>query len=351
MLVANTLTVILTNRCNAECDHCCMNSGPGRTETVDIDTVRKAIDELHKRHPLGVVVFAGGEATLAKSVLRQAIQHCASKGILTRLVTNASWAKTLKTAERVLGYLRRDGLSELNFSADDFHLPFVSLNNVINAWKAAKGKGFMSVLIANSYSTASEITASYLRERLGAEEPIRTDRHGNGHIFVLPSDDGTFYGISSSRYQRLERAERRVADKYFDTIDSDRMLARACPHAFRSPALSPKGHLLACCGFELDVNAVLDLGDVGSAPVRSLQEKALDDPVLKGIIYLGPYYLMTLAKQVAPEIRFKERYGSVCEVCRSIVRSPGAIQVLRECEGMYIPSIDLMERHFDPLAA
>lgn len=351
MLAAKSLTVILTNQCNAECDHCCMNSGPGRTETVDIKTVRTAIDELHERRPLDVVVFAGGEATLVKSTLRQAIQHCASKGISTRLVTNASWAKTRETAERVLGCLRKDGLSELNFSADDFHLPFIPLNNVINAWEAAKGKGFKSVLVANSCSTISEITPSHIRERLGVEEPIRTDRHGNAHVFVLPSDDGTFYGISSSSYQRLERAERKVPDAYFDSGDDGRMLACACPYAFRSPALSPKGHLLACCGFELDDNAVLDLGDIGSATVGSLQTKALDDPLLKGIIYLGPYYLMNLAKQVAPEIRFKERYGAVCEVCRSIVRNPRAIHLLREHENMYLPSIELIERQSDPLAA
>ncbi len=82
MLETNTLTVILTNRCNAACDHCCMNSGPNRKETLETSTIKTAIDQLHDENSLAVIVFAGGEPTLAKSVLRQSLRHCQSKGIL-----------------------------------------------------------------------------------------------------------------------------------------------------------------------------------------------------------------------------------------------------------------------------
>ncbi|HER26402.1 MAG TPA: radical SAM protein [Rhodospirillales bacterium] len=351
MLETNTLTVILTNRCNAACDHCCMNSGPDRMETVEVETLKAAIDQLHDENTLAVVVFAGGEPTLAKSVLRQALRHCQSKGILTRMVSNASWAKSPSLASKILQRLKDDGLSELNISADDFHLPYVPFNNVVNAWKAAKGIGFISLVIANSSSRMSKITPGFIRRMIGEDTLLRIEQRGQNQTLIFPPQGDTLTAISTSMFQRLERAEKSLHPDNFYFIQNEEDLIGVCPHAYCSPAISPRGHLLACCGFELDGNPVLDFGDLKSARLASIRETALNNPILKGIIYLGPHYLMELVRQVAPEIHFNKQYSSVCEVCRSLTKNPKAVEVLLNHDYMYSPAVKIIERRKKPVAA
>ena len=56
---------------------------------------------------------------------------------MTRLVTNAHWAKNSKKALRTIKTLKEAGLDEINFSTGDEHAKFVPIQNVINAISAS----------------------------------------------------------------------------------------------------------------------------------------------------------------------------------------------------------------------
>src|SRR5215475_2056910 len=105
-LSAHTLTVITTNKCTARCEHCCINSGPERSEKLDFIGIKRIIDEFNEQRKLTLVVFAGGEPTVLKNELHKAISYCREKKILTRMVTNASWAITPDKAKRTLQKFR-----------------------------------------------------------------------------------------------------------------------------------------------------------------------------------------------------------------------------------------------------
>ena len=100
------LTILTANKCTAKCGHCSMNSSPQRPEKLDFGSIRRAIDDLHAYNPLRIVIFAGGEPTLLKSHLLDAIAYCDDLGIGTRVVTNASWATTDDTAVKMIRALR-----------------------------------------------------------------------------------------------------------------------------------------------------------------------------------------------------------------------------------------------------
>ena len=235
MLTPLSLTVLMTSRCSATCDHCCMNSGPSRTDVLDGQTITDVISDLHKRNPLKVVVFAGGEPTLAKNALRKAIRHCRSLGIISRLVTNASWATSFPKARKMVERLRESGLDEINFSADDYHLPYIPFENVIRAWKVSKCLGFSGVIIANSAASDSTITPSYIMKELTETLPIRFSNDGSTQMVPSPSFDGTFYGISNSRFQRLERAADRLSHNVYQDVESLEVLDNRCPQGVRRP--------------------------------------------------------------------------------------------------------------------
>jgi len=330
MLIPHSLTVLLTSRCNASCDHCCMNSGPSRDETLDGQTAVDAISDLFDKFPLKVVVFAGGEPTLVKDALHSGIKYCRSLGVVTRIVTNASWATSFPRARKTIEQLRNSGLDEINFSADDFHLPYVPLENIIRAWKATKGAGFSSVIIANGSSHGSIVTPRFLMRQLAEDLQTRFSESGIAIKVGMPSSDGTLYGISNTRFQKLARARDRISSVVFQDVDNWEAIGGGCNHVLKSPALSPKGHLLACCGFELEGNPILDLGPVAYSSASALIEAGNRAPILKAIAFLGPTYLKEVIERFDPNVIFPKSYGSVCEICQSIVQNPRAINAL-EC--------------------
>src|SRR4051812_24027131 len=118
LLKPQQLTVLGTSRCTAACAHCSMNSGPDRRERLSAETITRVIAELCVVQPLRVVIFAGGEPTLLGEELLDAIAFASNRGILTRIVTNASWASSEARARRRLVSLREAGLHEVNISAD-----------------------------------------------------------------------------------------------------------------------------------------------------------------------------------------------------------------------------------------
>jgi hypothetical protein len=330
LLQPQQLTVLCTSQCTATCDHCSMNSSPQRRERLSLDTITLAIDELHAKSPLSVVIFAGGEPTLMGETLLDAIAHADALGILTRIVTNASWAISENKARAKVRELRQAGLGELNISADDYHLPFIPFANVVRAWHAAKGLGFSSVVIANCFGPESLVTPEFVMEGLGESLPMRFDDNGASGPLPSPAADGTVYMISNSYLQLLGRAHSRIGAESVIFPPTPDTLAGGCPWTVRSAALSPRGKLVACCGIEAEGNAVLDFGLIESGGVQALVERADRDIIVSAIALLGPYYLQQFVRERRPDIAFRPRYATVCEICEDIVSRAEVVDALKQ---------------------
>lgn len=319
ILQPRQLTVLTTSRCTAACGHCSMNSSPDRRDRLSFDTIRTTIDELHAHSPLGVVIFAGGEPTLMGETLLDAIAHADGLGIMTRIVTNASWAISDAKAEAKILELRQAGLGELNISADDYHLPWIPFENVKRAWRAAKSRGFYSVVIANCYGPNSLVTPDYIMEELCERLPMRFDDQGANVSLPSVAADGTVYMLSNSYLQRLGRAHSEIADHDLIYPHDQNDLAGSCPWAVRSAALSPQGRLVACCGMEAEHNQVLDFGPVQPGAVQSMIDLANRNVLVNAIALLGPLFVQQFVRSRREDLVFRERYSTVCEICEDLV--------------------------------
>jgi hypothetical protein len=322
------MTILTTSECDAQCAHCLMRSGPKRHDTLTLADIIDTVESAHAANPLGTVVFAGGEPTLLKDTLLDAIAHVGGLGIGTRLVTNAGWAPEPEQATGVVTQLREAGLDEINFSADDFHLPWIPLANVVNAWQASKGVGFQSVVIALSCGPGSKLGPETMMAALGEDVPLIYDDEGQMMDFPPPAADGTSYLIANNYIYRIGRG-RRLRQSYVRFPTEDKALDRPCPWAVRSSALSAKNHLVACCGIEAEGNEVLDFGRRADASVTDLIARANDDPLVLSIAALGPSYLMKRAQEFDASLTFRPRYSAICEICEDVTTNPQAVAALR----------------------
>jgi hypothetical protein len=329
ILQPRQLTVLATSGCTATCSHCSMRSAPGRREQLTFEQIRDAIDALHAESPLRVIIFAGGEPTLLGEALLDAIAHADTAGILTRLVTNAYWATSPARARTRLRAFREAGLRELNLSADDQHLPFVPFERVEYAWRASKGLGFQAVIIANCSGPRSHITPEYVEHRLGERLGRRFDEDGSPLPLATPAADGTVYGLSNAYLQRLGRGAN-IPDDELNFPDSLESLNTPCPWAVRSAALSPANHLVACCGIEAEGNPVLDFGSAVESSFGELVARADNSILINAIALLGPVYVKRFVEERVPDIPWRERYASVCEVCEHVVSRPEVLEAVRD---------------------
>lgn len=323
-----SLAVITTNRCNANCDHCISSSSPERPETLTFAQIRRAIDEINEIGRLRNVTFSGGEPTLLKEELLDAIAYASDRGIMTRVVTNGKWAKTPGLAAAKIRELREAGLDELNISCDDYHLPDIPIERVKFAWGAAKGQGFQSVALANAHGPGSKITPDFLEEYLG--ETLSRCYADDGTRLPLPepAEDGTIYMVSNSTlnilgrgnsFVPLEKVKRRSLDKF----------QGYCAIAWRDLAITPSGDIGSCCGCEIDSNPILRAGKLEGGVDQALQ-RADDNIFIIAISVLGPAYLKQLVEATDPSIRFRDRYSNACEICEEVTTRPDVLNVLKE---------------------
>ena len=171
-------------------------------------------------------------------------------GILTRIVTNAFWAKSREKAVRILGDLKNAGLSELNISCG-ITQAFVPLDNVKNANEAAAEIGLPALLV-HRQKVGGKITVEFLSKYLGVE--LHVWRQGE----VNPDNNV----ISTSRNVPIRATSVGSNAVQVDFPDNDREWTGACKSVLRSIVVFPDLSVQICCGIALNSIPELTIGSL-----------------------------------------------------------------------------------------
>ena len=342
------LTVLGTSKCTAACRHCCMNSSPERDDTLSWEQLERSLTQALTQLKLGVVIFAGGEPMLLGKTLYRAIRLCKDHGVMTRIVTNAYWATSPRVALMKLKELREAGLDELNISTDDYHLPFIKLQQVKYAYEAGLTLDFSAVVLANCYGPESELHPERIQREFSPTEKMQQRFDADGDAVTYRCQKGEqLVVLSNAHLQRLGRGVAELKEEELPghgkadaDLDALAETVGGCPYAIRSAAISAKGHLVSCCGFEVEDNAVLDYGSLDTEPLHALLDRADNDLLSNLIALFGPVKLMRLLQQNCPdEVSFPRTYRTYCEACYDLVTIPKNREALYRHSGQYAEMI------------
>ena len=102
-----------------------------------------------------------------------------------------------------------------------------------------------------------------------------------------------------------------------------------CPHSISEPALTPNGHLVACCGFELSHHEFLDFGSVRERSAGSLIAEANDNLIAIALAELGPGFLLDILKKQAG-LKPRDSYSGICDMCFHAIGDRRNIELLAE---------------------
>jgi len=120
-LALKSVHLLLTYRCDRECDHCFVWSGPSAEGVMGLGMVREVLAGALRMGTVRRIYFEGGEPFLYYPLLLEGMRLVAKAGLENGIVTNAYWATGPEEARLWLLPLREWNLVDLTVSRDPFH--------------------------------------------------------------------------------------------------------------------------------------------------------------------------------------------------------------------------------------
>ena len=196
-----TVYLILTNRCNLKCKHCCVSAEAIGNEIVnsELNTIsfKKAIDKIVACNPDRIIV-SGGEPMIRKDFM-EIIQYLRS---LYRGMIDLSTNAILINSENVKEIIRN--VDRIDISIDGVDEETCSMvrgkgvfEKVISAIKLLKAEGFNEIFLSmvfGDYNEGLQEKFKKLNKELGTQSVIRAfvpigRGKENKEIFVNPEKD------------------------------------------------------------------------------------------------------------------------------------------------------------------
>lgn len=113
--------ILMTYKCNLECDHCFLYSGPNAQGVMTLPQIRCVLDESRKIGSVEWIYFEGGEPFLYYPSMLEGIRLAREMGFKVGIVTNAYGAISEADAEVWFRPLADLGVACLSISDDSFH--------------------------------------------------------------------------------------------------------------------------------------------------------------------------------------------------------------------------------------
>ncbi len=317
------LAIHVTYQCPARCGHCCFSSDIHKKGYLPLEDMLKAIDQAAAFKSLKLVGFTGGDPFLHQDILQKAISHAHSKGLRTRVVTSAYWAKSPDKADQVLGPLSIAGLNEMTVSYDDSHALYIPADNIKNAHYAAKRHNVI-LAINVCREPGSLIDEAYIREilKIQDDEPVRIQE-----TWINST------GRANDEASELQKGSRRG--------HPDARLS-PCQHVLRGPTITPTGKILPCCG-TIPYRQGLEIGTINSNGVDGAIDNAYKNWVLKWIAFEGPAAVL---EQITSGTNFELKlfdFDGNCQACDELFSNPSMLDLLNRKLPDKIPSLQLQE--------
>lgn len=291
------LGLSVTSRCNLLCRHC------GRSCTgVGTDLPDELIARISRELPsisrgLREFGITGGEPMLCREKVRALTEIAAKCGIMPCVMTNAYWATTLSTAKEILRSF--PGLQAIGLSTDRYHLPFVPLSAVRNAYEAGRETG-LSVHVS--------ITARLPLDGMDGELVAK--------VREFAGDDVIVQGLTPrGRARSLEERPRPSSE-----------IPPLLPCTAAGPLIREDGVMVPCCrGLDwLPHGHVMSIGDLRETSLPELYQRLQTHAVLHFVRVWGfaPLLERLRTAGLARFLPVQHLELDACATCAALCASP-----------------------------
>jgi hypothetical protein len=325
------LVFSVTNMCPARCKDCPIVHENKPPYALTAEDMIKIIEEILPWHTVKLIVFTGGEPFLFVEEIKKTIAFAATNHILTRIVTNAYWATSKSKALEILGELKNAGLTELNFSCDDYHQEYISLENIKNANEAAIEIGIPALLAMRTVPNG-KITPEYLSDYLG--EKLQEFKRGEKNN---PKNNVYLNGINIPI-----KSHDMVCDGEFESGWKG-----PCPLVLSKMIISPDKYLEICCGIASSSIEDFRIGSLQESSLLQLLEKGNEDLITNWLALEGPSSILEFVHSKDPRIDLPVRYANRCHLCDELFTRSDVRNTLLKYAFEKVETISIMRAIFE----
>jgi len=290
------ISIMTDYQCNFECAHCSVGSSPKTKMPMPWELYMDLIRQLRQVDGIKVVCFTGGEATLRKEWLLDAIAVATQAGFRTRVVTNGWWARTPEKARQMVQELREAGLEELNTSYDDYHAPFAPMEKIVNLVRATLETDMrLAIAVVNDANAVH--SGERIRDELVAGIPISIEQLQSRVFFIEdgPTPSGTGQDL--------------------DVKYVNRHIEVGCSDIGKSISIHPNGLVKACCGHAMFETPDLTIGSLYNEPLQNMLDRCSHNLLYWWIHSYGP-------KKILDRLGIGGEYASQCHACYALLATP-----------------------------
>lgn len=322
------LSLMPTRQCTASCEHCGTFSSPTTKVRLSPEVIRRKIIEAAEDR-FDVVVFTGGEATLAGDALFEYIKLASIAGLCTRLVTNGHWARTERKAASYLRRLIEAGLREINFSTGDQHVRFVPVESVLIGALLSVESGLTTAVMVELIAGRT-VTKDFL-----LAHPLLCTARGTTATKSIMFNESPWMSTDIEtlpRYPEGMTATSRNVHTF-----------KGCDSVLTTMTIEADGRAYACCGLGMTQIPELGLGHARDMPLRAMVDKAEDDFLKRWIRTEGPERILHWAAQRDTRIEWEGRHAHKCQACLQLYKDPMVRAQIREGFEEVMPEVTAME--------
>jgi hypothetical protein len=129
---------------------CNVSASPERKEEMKLRDAKRYLEDVLKLGEIQDFILTGGEPLLRTDDVCELAEYAGSRGLQTRVSTNAFWGSPEEEASGVVTRLKQAGVVHLWISTDAFHAEFVPVATVKSALRAAMQEG-MPFYVQSTY--------------------------------------------------------------------------------------------------------------------------------------------------------------------------------------------------------
>ena len=290
---------MLTDRCTASCEMCCFQCTPHNSFVQDEDLMKRYIDEAAQLGSVRYIAYTGGEALLYPDLLKRMMRYGKERhGFNSSLVSNGFWAADYEKGLVLMKELKECGLSGIRLSADKYHLKYVSPQTFRNALRI-----LLETDLLDEISVLETADGTNIRSVI---ETLRPEVYFAKELYLYP--------LCISK-QTLTNQELNLGET---DIPKPCAWDKCACDDITGVVLGFDGYFYNCCSpYSFDIPK-MRLGKAVETTLEDL-ERMRRDPFLEIIRRKGVSWLAKKAKELNPEMVFKEYYSSSCELCRDVL--------------------------------
>lgn len=316
----NAVVLIYTMRCNIRCEHCLVDSHPGRSEKMDVDRALDLIRGVAALPEVSFIDITGGEPMMYAKEIAALARAARDAGKQMRIVSNGYWSKSVADAEATLREMMDAGVASIGLSIDEWHLPFIISARVHHYVAACRRIGWLPLLSCvvcadGSPPPASGLPAAAcaLLERYGVPltecvDLYEWNRRCEAADGKPPGEPRTPI-LVNWQYLTGEGRARNLPVPTQAFRDSP---AEPCTMAGRMPTLDEEGRLYPCCSPWTNRKSHA-LAHVSGATVATAMESLRREPLVDIIHRFGPKRLIDAAR--GRGATFPSEHSGICNQC------------------------------------